>query len=158
MKKKYMKMLVINIIVAVASIFVLTMLGNSIIGTIAFGFWGEERGWIATNIIIRILMCVFLMLGIHIQNIRNEKDYNEYISIMKEKEYKYNLKSDIESIIKNRDYLVEVIIFSLVSLILMLVVQKPRWMFCVSIPLFCPINIFSHVLIHKSWIKKKTKI
>ena len=77
MKKRYIKMFVINIVVSILSIVVLTILGNSIIGTIAFAIWGEQKGWLATNIIIRILMPLFLALGIHLQNIRNEKDFDD---------------------------------------------------------------------------------
>ena len=158
MKKKYIKMFVINIVVTILSIVVLSILGNSIIGTIAFAVWGEESGWIATNIIIRVLMSVVLALGVHIQNMRNEKDYDEYISIMKNKNYEYNFKSDIDEIVKAKNYWVELVFFTIFSLIMMAVVQNPKWMFLIAIPFYLPINLFSHVLIHKSWIKRKTKI
>ena len=158
MKKRYIKMFVINIVVSILSIVFLTILGNSIIGTIAFAIWGEQKGWLATNIIIRILMPLFLALGIHLQNIRNEKDFDEYIAEMKEKNYEYSFKEDVIFLIRNKDFWVEVGTFAFFSLIMMLVVQSPKWMFLPAIPLFVPINIFSHAIIHKSWIKKKTKI
>ena len=158
MKKRHIKMFVINIVVSVLSIVVLTMLGNSIIGTIVFAIWGEQNGLLATNIIIRILLPLFLALGIHLQNIRNEKEYNEYIAEMKEKRYEYSFKDDVILLIRNNDFWVEVGIFAFFSLVMMLVVQNPKWMFLLAIPLFVPINIFSHAMIHKSWIKRKTKI
>ena len=112
MKKRYIKMFMINIVVCILAIVVLTILGNSIIGTIAFAIWGKQKGLLATNIIIRILMPIFLALAIHLQNTRNEIDFNEYIAEMKEKNYEYSFKEDVNFLIRNKNFWVEIGIFA----------------------------------------------
>lgn len=148
MKRKYFKMFFINLIAFLVAIFFLTFLGDSVIFSIANGIFGEERGALGANIIIRILMNLVLMASIHFQNLKNDDDFEAYISAMKEKEYKYDFKADVKEIFKGKAFWIEFVLFT---------VFCAATMFLIAIPLFIPINLFSRVLIHKSWIKEKTE-
>ena len=116
--------------------------------SIANGIFGEEKGVFGANIIIRILMNLAIIASIHFQNLKNDDDFEAYISAMKEKEYKYDFKTDIKEIFKGKAFWIEFILFTVLC---------AATMFLIAIPLFIPINLFSHVLIHKSWIKEKTE-
>ena len=148
MKRKYFKMFFINLIAFLVAIFFLMFLGDSVIFSVANGIFGEEKGILGTNIIIRILMNLVLIASIHFQNLKNDDDFEAYTSAMKEKEYKYDFKTDIKEIFKGKAFWIEFILFTVLC---------AATMFLIAIPLFIPINLFSHVFIHKSWIKEKTE-
>ena len=138
----------ISILVFLVTMFLLTFLADSVILTVAFAIFGEEKGVFGANIIVRILINLVLMGSIHFQNLKNDDDFDTYTTEMKEKEYCYDFKSDVKSIFREKGFWIELIIFSVLCL---------ATMFLIAIPLFLLINLFSHVLIHKSWIKEKTE-
>lgn len=153
MSKKWIKMFVVNIIVLIAANLGFVLLSNVILLTLCNAVFGAEHGLYACNTLIRICLPVTVGTVIIVTDAKDHIARIEYLKATTKEQYK--AKNDLVNILKDKDFWAEFVIFTFLFLIMLLISEKPVWMFPVSIPLFLAGNVVCKLCLHKYWLKSR---
>lgn len=153
MLKKWIKLFCISAIVLIASNIGLVLLSNVILLTFCNIIFGSDNGLYACNTIIRILLPIILATVIFVINAKDTTSKREYLEAMSKDEYR--IKEDFVRVIKDKDLWAELVIFTILLLVMLLISEKPVWMFPLSIPVFAVVNLIIRICMHKFWVNSK---
>ena len=155
MSKKWIKVFLINAVVLIAANIGLVLLSNVILLTLCNAVFGADHGLYACNTLIRICLPITIGSVIIVSDAKDRIARIEYLKTISKEQYK--AKEDLTAILKDKDFWAEFVIFAFLFVIMLLISEKPVWMFPLSIPLFLTINLMFRICLHKHWLKSQIR-
>ena len=136
--------------ISAITVALLLLLGNPILRTVAYAIVGEEWGKILAGYAMGLILPVTLFAAFHIWRARNAGLRRDYLNGTRD--CMYDLKQDRHTILKSRDFRMDLIGMAAISLILA-VFYMP--LYIIIFPLFVPFDLWSWRYLHKSWSMDK---
>ena len=157
MKHKVLKLAFISILFLVVGFILVPFLINLLfLGVFNTLFDSEVKGVYATNVLMRFCLCAIPTICICLFNTRDDEARRVYLSTIEGEQYQ--AKKDIGFILRDRMYWAECAIFSILSIVMMIIVEKPVWIFVACIPLFAIVNCCCFLYEHKTWASNRIRI
>ena len=136
--------------ISAITVALLLLLGNPILRTVANAIVGEEWGKILAGYAMGLILPVTLFAAFHIWRARNAGLRRDYLNGTRD--CMYDLKQDRHTILKSREFRMDLIGIAAISLILA-VFYMP--LYIIMFPLFVPFDLWSWRYLHKSWSKDR---
>ena len=136
--------------ISAITVALLLLLGNPILRTVANAIVGEEWGKILAGYTMGLILPVTLFSAFHIWRARNAGLRRDYLNGTRD--CMYDLKQDRLTILKSRDFRMDLIGMAAISLILA-VFYMP--LYIIMFPLFVPFDLWSWRYLHKIWSMDK---
>lgn len=149
MRHKILKLFIIHALLLFGSVFLVDMLTNVLLLTLCNLIFGSKLGMPLCMVLVRFLLPVIITISFCIINARNDDNHREYLKSMEGRPY--DAKEDLTLVLHDRMYWAECIIFASLFLVVTFTVNKPVWIFPVSIPLFVVFDGWWRMHLHKSW-------
>ena len=136
--------------ISAITVALLLLLGNPILRTVANAIVGEEWGKSLAGYAMGLILPVTLFAAFHIWRARNAGLRRDYLNGTRD--CMYDLKQDRHTILKSRDFRMDLIGMAAISLLLT-VFYMP--LYIIMFPLFVPFDLWSWRYLHKSWSKDR---
>lgn len=140
-------------LIVILVLIVLTILGNTALGTLFAAIFGEEKAIPATVLFMRIAWYIIVFLIIFLRKRKNDDKRKEFLSEIIP-ETPYSLKTDAVAILKDGDYRAECLAMSIIAVVSTLIFKIA--LFLLIIPVFIIVNFLMEWCLHHHWITEKS--
>ena len=149
----FIRSLLRDVIFFIISAIAATVIGRTVLLTIAYAIFGEDNGVAAATVMMRIAAFIFTFALIEIFNYKNDSEKRTYLSIMQDK--KYSFRDDYKEIVKSEYFLSECIPVIIITVAFSLLISTLYLLPFIII--FCFLHIFIYTLIHKRWATSRIR-
>ena len=156
MKHKILKLFLINALLLAVSVFLLSLLTNTILLTVFNAIFGEVMGVLAANVFMRFCLIAITTISFCLTNTKDEEMRRSYLKTIEGEQYQ--AKKDMQSVLKDKVYWAECAICVVLFMFFFAFAEKPVWMFPLGIPIFAMIDFLWRVHLHKTWANDRMRI
>ena len=149
----FIRSMLLDVLFFIISIIISTVIGRTILLTIAYAIFGEENGVAAATVMMRVALILIVFAMIEIISLRNDSEKKDYLSYLQDKPYIFT--DDCKNIIKTEKYFNECIAITI--LIALCSIIMSAFYLLALIIVFYFLHIWFYTTLHRRWAKSRIR-